>query len=259
MSVLAEICKKKRDHVSARESAVPLAEIKKRAAKAGPVRGFERALRGKKGPALITEIKKASPSGGVIRADFNPAKLAKAYEAGGAACLSVLTDEPYFQGHDDYLAQARNACALPVLRKDFMVDEYQIYESRALGADCVLLIMAALDDKTARLLYSTARALSLDVLVEVHDRPELDRAVALGATMIGVNSRNLKTLKVDLNTALTLAETIPASALRIAESGINDSADLKKLQAAGYRSFLIGESLMRQENVELAVKNILRT
>jgi indole-3-glycerol phosphate synthase len=262
MSVLEEICAKKRGHVAAREAAVPLEKIKKLAAKAGRPRGFAQRIRefNEDGQAaLIAEIKKASPSAGVIRADFNPAKLARDYKSGGACCLSVLTDAPYFQGRDDYIAQVRDAVSLPVLRKDFMLTPYQIYESRALGADCVLLIMAAVDEETANWLYDVAGQLNMDILIEVHDREELARALALGGGMIGVNSRNLKTLEVDLETTLALAKEIPDDMVKIAESGINTPADLQKLRKAGYGAFLVGESLMRQEDVTEAVRKLLKT
>ena len=260
MSVLDEICAKKREHVAAREAAVPLAKIKKLAAQAGKPRGFEQRIRefNEDGqPALIAEIKKASPSAGVIRADFNPAKLARDYKSGGACCLSVLTDTPYFQGRDEFIKQVRESVTLPVLRKDFMLTPYQIYESRALGADCVLLIMAALDEETANYLYDVAGQLSMDVLIEVHDEEELGRALTLGSGMIGVNSRNLKTLEVDLKTALALAKEIPDDRVKVAESGINSPVDLQKLRKAGYGSFLVGESLMRQDNVTLATRQLL--
>ncbi len=260
-NVLDKICAQTRQEVERRESAVTLETVKKLAGQASPPRGFEGALRAKKEkgePALIAEVKKASPSKGLIRADFNPAEIAKAYETGGATCLSVLTDIPYFQGHDDYLKAARAACSLPVLRKDFMLAPYQIYESRALGADCILLIMAALDDQQARMLQDLAKDLGMSVLVEVHDAQELERAIAIESSMIGVNARNLKTLEVDLQTAFDLAEKIPSSAIKIAESGIYSHDDLRALQAAGYSAFLVGESLMRQENIEAATRALLQ-
>jgi indole-3-glycerol phosphate synthase len=260
MSVLAEICAKKLEHVRAREAAIPLAEMKRRAQAAGPVRRFEERIREFNADgeaALITEIKKASPSAGVIRADFNPALLARAYKSGGACCLSVLTDTPYFQGRDDHLTMARAAVSLPILRKDFMVSPYQIYESRALGADCILLIVAALEEETLSRLYDLAGWLNMDVLLEVHDQKELERALAFGGGMIGVNNRDLKTLKVDLNTALALAEDIPESRVMVAESGIRTQEDIKKLRKAGYGAFLVGEILMRQDDVTLAVRQLL--
>jgi len=259
--VLAEICAEKRAHVARRKAATSEAELRARAAAAPPVRPFadalERAASGER-YGLIAEIKKASPSRGLIRGDFNPASLARAYEVGGAACLSVLTDAPYFQGSDDDLVAARAACALPVLRKDFILDPYQIAESRALGADCVLLIMAALDDRAARELAALAGEFALDVLVEVHDRAELDRAVRLDARLIGINNRNLKTLKVDLQTTEELAPLVPPDRLIVGESGISEPADLDRLAAAGARCFLVGESLMRAGDVAAATRRLLR-
>lgn len=260
MSVLQKICDDKRTHVAACKAAAPQSVLEEQIKTASPVRGFINALRAKESagiPALIAEIKKASPSVGVIREDFNPAELAQAYKAGGAACLSILTDEPYFQGKTEYLLAGRAACDLPVLRKDFIVDTYQVYETRAMGADCMLIIMAALDDALVKDLYGLATELKLDVLFEVHDREELDRALKLDPKMVGVNSRNLKTLKVDLNTALDIAAAMPAEILRVAESGIHGHDDLKRLQAAGFPAFLVGESLMRQPDVTTATRTLL--
>lgn len=260
MSVLEKICGDKRTHVAACKARVSQSALEEQIKVTSPVRGFIKTLRAKESaclPALIAEIKKASPSVGIIRNDFNPAKLAQAYQDGGAACLSILTDEPYFQGKTEYLLEGRAACDLPVLRKDFIIDPYQVYETRAMGADCLLLIMAALDDVLARDLYKLATALNLDVLFEVHDREELDRTLKLDPVMIGVNSRNLKTLKVNLDTALTLAAVMPANLLRVAESGIHNHADLTRLREAGFPAFLVGESLMRQPNVEAATRTLL--
>src|SRR5215218_8682434 len=259
--VLTEICDRKREHVARSKAARSGAALRDLAAAAAPVRPFAAALedqvmRGHYG--LIAEIKKASPSRGLIRADFDPPSLAQAYEAGGATCLSVLTDAPYFQGDDDDLRASRAACALPVLRKDFILDPYQVVESRAIGADCILLIMAALDDGTARDLAATARNLGLDILVEVHDRTELDRALDLDCRLIGINNRNLKTLKVDLATTEELAPLVPRDRLVVGESGIYDPADLDRLASAGARCFLVGESLMRAGDVAAATRRLLR-
>ena len=222
-------------------------------------RGFAHALRlkhenGKAG--FITEIKKASPSAGIIRPDFSPAALAQAYEAAGAACLSVLTDAPYFQGRNEDLIEARNACRLPVLRKDFMLDVWQVAEARAIGADCILLIMAALDDATAAELHQAAAGYGMDVLIEVHDAQELKRALQLPSRLIGVNNRNLKTLKIDLHTGAELLRAIPLERFAISESGINSPDDIAMMQAAGARGFLVGESLLKQQDVGMALKKL---
>lgn len=255
--VLQKICHDTMQEVTRRKSSVSLADLEQKAKDTPAPRGFLKALKTKK-PALIAEIKKASPSKGLIRADFDPAALARAYEAGGAACLSVLTDAPYFQGHDDYLLAARAAVTLPVLRKDFMLEPYQIVESRALGADCILLIMAALGDDTAKELYDLAKDLGMDVLVEVHDEPEMIRALThLSPDMIGINSRNLKTLEVDLQTAYKLCAMIPDDTFKIAESGINSHQDLTSLTEKGFQGFLVGESLMRQSDVTAATRTLL--
>jgi indole-3-glycerol phosphate synthase len=260
--VLAEICDAKRAEVARRKREVPEAALQRRLAEAPPRRPFAAALASCVGAGrygLIAEIKKASPSRGLIRADFDPGALARAYEAGGAICLSVLTDAPYFQGSDAHLQEARAAAALPVLRKDFILDPYQVLESRALGADCILLIMAALsDDGEARELAAAAAELGLDVLVEVHDRAELDRALVLDASLIGINNRNLKTLSVDLGTAESLAPLVPQGRTVVAESGIYRPHEMDRLAAAGARCFLVGESLMREPDVAAATRRLLR-
>lgn len=256
MTVLARICSDKLLHIETKMAQVSLADIQARAKDAVPTRGFINALRAKS-PALIAEVKKASPSKGVIREDFDAVEIAKIYEANGAACLSVLTDEPYFQGKDEYLTAIRAAVSLPLLRKDFMLSEYQVFEARALGADCILLIMAALDDVQAANLYALATDLGMDTLFEVHDEEELTHALALSPKMVGVNNRNLKTLEVDLATGLNLAGSMPGGILTVAESGIGDHETLQTFAAAGFGAFLIGESLMRQPDIGAATRGIL--
>ncbi len=259
--VLTRICADKRAELAERRLARPESALRSLAQSVEPPRGFHRALvedaAGGR-PVLICEIKKASPSKGLIRKDFDPANLARAYQAGGASCLSVLTDAPYFQGRDEDLVAARTAADLPVLRKDFMLDPYQILESRALGADCVLLILAALSDPQALELEDAARELAMDVLIEVHDSAELDRALGLKSPLVGVNNRNLKTLEVDLATCEALAPRVPAERLVVAESGLTTPADLTRMQKVGAKAFLIGESLMRQADVTAATAALLR-
>lgn len=255
-TVLGKICADKADHVAAKKLQKPLAELQKTIKDRPATRGFIKSLRNRS-PALIAEVKKASPSKGVIREDFDAVDIAKTYEQNGAACLSVLTDEKYFQGHDDYLKAIHAAVKLPLLRKDFMIDPYQVYEARAMGADCILLIMAALDDAQARDMYVLANELSLDTLFEVHDEYELVRALALKPEMVGVNNRNLKTLDVDLGVGLNLAASMPDDILKVAESGIGDYETLESFQSAGFGAFLIGESLMRQTDIGRATRKIL--
>jgi len=257
--ILDRIRAYKLDEIAAARAAVPPAEIAARARDAAPVRPFAGALRAAQGRGwgLIAEIKKASPSRGLIRADFDPAALARAYAEGGAACLSVLTDAPSFQGAPAYLRQAREACALPVLRKDFLYDPYQVDEARAWGADCILIILASVSDAQARELADAAAAHGMDALWETHDADEMARAAALGATFVGINNRDLRRFVTDLAVTERLAPLAPPGALLVAESGLSAPADLARLSAAGARSFLIGESLMRAPDVAAATRALL--
>lgn len=258
MNVLDHIIAYKREEVAARKGARPQASIEAEARAQSAPRGFRLALESVRDrPALIAEIKKASPSKGLIRADFDPPALARAYEAGGAACLSILTDAPSFQGCEDYLTAARAACALPVLRKEFMIDPWQVAESRAMGADAILIIMAAVDDARAWDLHQAAQAFAMDALVEVHDEAEMERAQALSPTLVGVNNRSLATFITDLATTERLAALAPRNALLVSESGIFTRADIARLHTGGARAFLVGESLMRQDDVEAATKSLL--
>lgn len=258
---LAQICSTTLAEVERRRAQTPLATLARRIdARRQPTRRFGLALKegvAKCGFGLIAEIKRASPSAGVIRHDFDPAALARTYSEAGATCLSVLTDAPFFHGSPDHLKQARAAVDLPVLRKDFMLDDWQLYESRVMGADCVLLIMAALTDSKARNLEELARALDMDVLVEVHDRSELDRALGLQTSLIGINNRNLRTLRTNLETTLELAPHVPSDRFLIAESGIRTHADVRRLAEAGASCFLVGESLLRQPDVGAATRELL--
>ena len=257
--VLRAILRRKVEEVAERSARVPLAELSARAADAPPPRGFAAAVAAKIAAgqsAVIAEVKKASPSKGVIRADFDPAAIARSYEAGGAACLSVLTDVDYFQGSDAYLQQARAACALPVLRKDFTIDAYQVHEARVLGADCILLIVAALSDTQLAELSALAMALDLDVLVEVHNLDELERALQVPAPLLGINNRNLRTFDVSLDTTLALKDVVPRDRILVTESGILAPADVQKMRAAGIDAFLVGEAFMREADPGAALRRL---
>ena len=249
--ILDTILARKAEEVRERSARLALPELMARCEGLPPTRGFAAALNAKLRAgqaAVIAEIKKASPSKGVIRADFRPAEIARSYEAGGAACLSVLTDVDFFQGSDAYLQQARAACSLPVLRKDFVIDPWQVYEARLLGADCILLIVAALDDARLAQLANLAMDLGMDALLEVHDIDELERALQVGAPLIGINNRNLRTFEVSLDTTLAMRAAVPADRLLVTESGIHGQGDVERMRSAGVHAFLVGEAFMRAED-----------
>ena len=257
---LIEICETKRGEVAARKAATSLAELETRASAQTPPRGFRRALDAKVaagGYGLIAEVKKASPSKGLIRADFDPPAHARAYEAGGAACLSVLTDAPYFQGHEDYLVAARAAVSIPVIRKDFMIDPWQVLESRAIGADAILIIVAALSDQQMQEIEAVALGLGMDALIEVHDASELERALALKSRLIGVNNRDLRDFTVDFARTYELVGSAPEGCTFVAESGLTSKADLDAMAAHDVHCFLVGEALMRHDDVEAATRALI--
>lgn len=257
--VLQKILQRKAEEIAERSARVPLGEISARAADAPPARGFAAAIEARiaaGAPAVIAEVKKASPSKGVIRPDFDPAAIARSYQAGGATCLSVLTDVDFFQGADAFLQQARTACALPVLRKDFTIDAYQVHEARALGADCILLIVAALDDARLAELSSLAMDLGMDVLVEVHDMDELERAIQVPAPLLGINNRNLRTFDVSLDTTLALKGAVPRDRRLVTESGIVTMADVARMRGAGVDAFLVGETFMRDPDPGEALREL---
>lgn len=258
-TVLDRILQRKQQEVAARQQALPLAGLQQQARRQLPARGFIAALQvrlDQQQPAVIAEIKKASPSKGVIRPHFVPADIAASYQRGGATCLSVLTDHDFFQGHEDYLRAARAACSLPVLRKDFTIDPYQVWEARAIGADCILLIVAALEDDMLAQLYATANEAGLDVLVEVHSGAELDRALALGATLIGINNRDLHSFELSLENTFRLLDRVPADRILVTESGILIAEDVAAMRARNVNAFLVGEAFMRADDPGTALEEL---
>lgn len=259
--ILAKICSDKIEHIKAQKSKISGTSLLERAKQQPAPRGFLKKLQEKtlaKQTALIAEVKKASPSRGLIRADFDPVTIATAYEAAGASCISVLTDTPYFQGKDLYVTAIKEAVSLPLLRKDFMLDPYQVVEARAIGADCILLIMAALSDIQAEELEQAALALGMDVLVEVHNKEELERALRLKTRLLGVNNRNLKTLEISLSVTKELSRYVPTGYTLVCESGIYSHADIERMQACGAYAFLVGESLMKQQDIAAATRLLLQ-
>ena len=258
--VLKKILARKRQEINGRSAYTSIDDLKQQISNASPVRGFIKAIENKlaKGEtAVIAEVKKASPSKGLLREHFVPAEIAESYQAGGAACLSVLTDKSFFQGDEAYLKQARAACELPVIRKDFIIDEYQVYEARAIGADCILLIVAALDDACLHKLYQLANDLGMDVLVEVHDEPELERALRLNLALVGVNNRNLHTFETSLQNTVGLLDKIPAGVVVVSESGLHKKEDINMLRGHQVNAFLIGEAFMRCEDPGQALKELI--
>jgi len=258
--VLKKILARKQQEISERSASVTIADLKQKITTASPVRGFVKAIQQKlaKGEtAVIAEVKKASPSKGLLREHFVPAEIAESYQTGGAACLSVLTDKDFFQGSEQYLQEARAACDLPVIRKDFIVDVYQVYEARAIGADCILLIVAALDDTRLAELYQLANDLGMDVLVEVHDADELERALSLNLSLVGINNRNLHTFETSLQNTVQLLDKIPAGVVVVSESGLHKTDDIKMLKEHQVNTFLIGEAFMRCENPGQALKDLI--
>jgi indole-3-glycerol phosphate synthase len=249
--ILIDILKRKSEEIAERSATVSIEELKQQCASADKVRGFIQSIENKinnNQSAVIAEIKKASPSKGLLRENFNPADIAKSYANHGAACLSVLTDKDYFQGHEDYLKQARAACELPVIRKDFIIDPYQVYEARAINADCILLIVAALDDENLQLLFNLAHELKMDVLMEVHDKQEMKRALKTGAKLIGINNRNLRTFDTTLETTLSMLDMVNENHILVTESGIHTIDDVQLMRDNGVNAFLVGEAFMRADN-----------